>query len=176
MKIALLGYSGSGKSTLAKYLSEQYGLPLLYLDTVQFEPGWKIRDRQEARAMVAEFLKNEQWVIDGNYGAFLQEERLEQADQIIFLLFSRWNCLRRAIKRYHTYRHCSRESITAGCPEKIDAAFVWWILHEGRNKERKAAYRQMLKTYEKKAVVLKNQRELDDFMRRNARHDTAKTI
>ena len=52
MRIAILGYSGSGKSTLAKYLSEWYGIPALYLDTVKFTAGWKERDREEAMAMV----------------------------------------------------------------------------------------------------------------------------
>ena len=37
MKIAILGNSGSGKSTLAKRLAHRYGVPLLYLDTVNFE-------------------------------------------------------------------------------------------------------------------------------------------
>ena len=40
MKIAILGTSGSGKSTLAKRLGERYGLPVLYMDTVHFLPGW----------------------------------------------------------------------------------------------------------------------------------------
>ncbi|MDD6799347.1 MAG: (d)CMP kinase [Firmicutes bacterium] len=40
MKIAVTGYSGSGKSTLAKRLSEEFGTPLLYLDSVNFKPGW----------------------------------------------------------------------------------------------------------------------------------------
>lgn len=59
MKIAILGYSGSGKSTLAKYLHAHYDIPLLYLDTVQFEANWKERDREEALSMVAEFMGNQ---------------------------------------------------------------------------------------------------------------------
>lgn len=47
MKIAILGYSGSGKSTLAKYLADYYKIPLLYLDTVQFEANWKERNRED---------------------------------------------------------------------------------------------------------------------------------
>ena len=40
MRIAILGNSGSGKSTLAKRLADRFGVPLLYLDTVNFESGW----------------------------------------------------------------------------------------------------------------------------------------
>ena len=39
MRIAILGNSGSGKSTLAKRRADRYGVPLLYLDTVNFESG-----------------------------------------------------------------------------------------------------------------------------------------
>ena len=56
MKIAIIGYSGSGKSTLAKKLSEFYNCPLLYLDTVQFESGWKVRDINKGCLIVEEFM------------------------------------------------------------------------------------------------------------------------
>lgn len=47
MKIAVMGYSGAGKSTLAKRLSESFNIPLLYLDCVNFEENWKLRNREE---------------------------------------------------------------------------------------------------------------------------------
>ena len=52
MKIAVIGYSGSGKSTLAGKLGEKYGIPVLYLDTVHFLPGWIIRDFEEKTEII----------------------------------------------------------------------------------------------------------------------------
>ena len=49
MKIAVIGYSGAGKSTLAKKLGKLFRCPVLHLDRIQFEPGWKERDRGEAK-------------------------------------------------------------------------------------------------------------------------------
>ncbi|MDC7288935.1 DNA topology modulation protein [Blautia schinkii] len=164
MKIAILGYSGCGKSTLAKYLQSHYHIPLLYLDTVQFEADWKVRDRDEALSMVAKFMENQDWIIDGNYTSFLQAERLEQADHIIFMAFSRWNCLSRAYRRYRRYKNTSRESMAVGCKEKMDLEFVWWILYKGRTPEKKRYYDAILDKYHAKSIVLKNQRELDNFM------------
>lgn len=164
MKVAILGYSGSGKSTLTKYISEYYNIPKLYLDTVQFEENWGERDRDTAVAMVKEFMDNDQWVIDGNYTGFMQEERLAQADYIIYMEFSRLSCLYRAFKRYITNKNTSRESMANGCIEKIDIPFIWWILYKGRTADKKKKYDDILKKYEEKAIVIKNQKELDEFM------------
>lgn len=164
MKIAVLGYSWSGKSTLAKHLASHYKIPLLYLDTVQFEANWEVRDRGDAIAMVTEFMRNDDWVIDGNYIAFLQNERLKQADYIIYMEFSRWRCLWRAVHRYHMHKNMSRESMTIGCIEKIDLKFIWWILYEGRTAAKKRYYHDILSKYSDKSIVLKNQKQLDKFM------------
>lgn len=164
MRIAILGYSGSGKSTLAKYLSEWYGIPALYLDTVKFTAGWKERDREEAMAMVSAFMEGQNWVIDGNYTSFHQRRRLEEADRIVFMNFNRWNCLIRAIRRYRRYKGKARESMAAGCDEKLDLSFIWWILWQGRTRRRKKKYAAILRDYGEKTVVLHNQRELNRFM------------
>ena len=73
------------------------------MDTVQFCADWQERDREEARAMVAAFMQRDAWVIDGNYRGFFQEERLGQADRILFLNVSRAACLIRAFRRYIRY-------------------------------------------------------------------------
>lgn len=164
MKIAILGYSGSGKSTLAKQLGIRLNIPVLYLDTVQFEANWTQRDRDEALAIAADFMRRENWIIDGNYESLLQKERLELADFILILSFSRLNCLWRAYKRYLQYRNTCRESIAPGCEEKMDAAFVWWILYKGRTPRKIRRYRDIVRTYPAKTVVLKNQRQLDAFL------------
>ena len=96
MKIAIIGYSGSGKSTLAEKLANHYSIPKLHMDTLQFQPGWQDSDRDWMHNEMKTFLvKNKNWVIDGNYSWCCYEERMEQADQIIFLNFSAWNCLLR---------------------------------------------------------------------------------
>ncbi len=166
MKICIIGYSGSGKSTLAKHLSTYYRIPALYLDTVHFLPEWVERNDEEARAMVADFMQqNKSWVIDGNYGKLLQKERLEEADQIIFMNFSRFHCIRRAYHRYRTHKNKTRESMAKGCPEKFDFAFFKWLLYEGRTKKRRDHYRSILDQYPNKTVVIRNQRQLDAFIK-----------
>ncbi|MFR3566921.1 MAG: DNA topology modulation protein [Paraclostridium sordellii] len=164
MKIAIIGYSGSGKSTLAKQLSTYYKIPVLFLDKVKFLPNWVDRSLDESRLMVQDFMKNDSWVIDGNYRDFLQRQRLEEATKIIFLDFPRYYCLYRAFKRYCKYKNKTREDMANGCFEKMDFEFVNWILREGRTKEIKSHYDEIKKEFADKMVILRNQKEIDLFV------------
>ena len=167
MKIAIIGYSGSGKSTLAGQLGEIYNCPVLYLDKIQFEPNWKERDQETAKEMVKIFLdENGSWVIDGNYTSFYRERRMEEADMIVFMNFSRITCLFQAYKRFVTYKGRTREDMATGCIEKLDFEFVKWILFDGRSKEKKDQYAETIRTYNHKVVVLKNRKETDEFLKK----------
>jgi adenylate kinase family enzyme len=169
MKIAIIGYSGSGKSTLAAYLGQQYNIPVLHLDTVRFLPNWVERDKDEEAAIVKDFMdRNAEggWVIDGNYTSVHYDRRMAEADRILFLAFSRFACLYRATKRYRTWRGRRRPSAAEGCNEKLDRAFVKWILLDGRTKARRARYRQVAARYPEKFVRIKNQRALTAYMAR----------
>ncbi len=89
---------------------------------------------------------------------------MQDADQIIFLNFSRWNCLLRAFKRYLTYRGKVRESMAAGCQEQFNWEFIRWILWEGRAKAQKENYQKLCQEYSHKVTILRNQKELDQFL------------
>lgn len=165
MKYLVMGHSGSGKSSLAKTISEIKHIPLLYLDCVHFLSDWKARSDDEARKMVEEFMKNnDSWVIDGNYFRFNLEERVEQADVIVYLNFNRINCLIRAYKRYFKYKGKGRESISQGCYETMDLEFISWILKDGRTKERMNKFKEIINRKDKKIYIIKNQKQLDDFI------------
>ncbi|GGE35691.1 DNA topology modulation protein [Streptococcus himalayensis] len=165
MKIQIIGYSGSGKSTLAKFLSTHYALPCLHLDTMRFLPQWQERPDEDMKRLVDDFLcHHDSWVMDGNYSFCSYEQRMKEADTIIFLNFSPWNCLYRAFKRSLRYRGQTREDMTPGCPEKFDWEFIRWILKDGRQERAKRRYQKVCQTYSEKVVMLCNQRELDAFL------------
>lgn len=177
MKIAILGYSGSGKSTLAHELSELYGIPALHLDTVMFLPNWQERPKDEQLAIVQDFMDtHENWVIDGNYSNLLQPRRLEEADKVIFLLFNRFSSLRRVVRRYRRYRGKSRPDMAEGCSEKLDAAFLWWVLWRGRTQTKRAGFARKQKLYADKCVVLKNQRQIDRWLNKERRKHHAGSL
>ena len=166
MKITILGYSGSGKSTIARKLGEFYNIPVLHIDTVYWIKNWQVRDYDDQLHIVDNFMNtNRSWVIDGNYRKIYQERRIEEADLIILMLFNRFSCLYRALKRYFKYRNKTRPDMGNGCNEKIDWNFVKWILFDGRTKDKKCHYKCIENEYKDKCVVIKNQRQLDKFTR-----------
>lgn len=167
MKIAIMGYSGAGKSTLAKKLGRLYDCPVLHLDRLQFEPGWKERDREDARRMAEDFLDENQetgWVIDGNYAGFCQERRLEEADLIVFMNYSRRICLWQTVNRYREYKGKTRESAAEGCKEKLDREFIMWILRDGRDEAH--SYHSIQARYPQKTLIVRNRKELKESMTR----------
>lgn len=167
MKIAIIGYSGSGKSTLARELGAAYHAEVLHFDTVQFLPGWEVRSDEEKERLTREFLDtHESWVTDGNYSGLFYERRMNEADIIIVMLFNRFSCLHRVIRRYNTYKNTTRPDMGEGCNEKLDLEFIWWVLHDGRTRRAKKRYQSVISEYGDKVIVVKNQKQLDACLRR----------
>lgn len=167
MKIAIIGYSGSGKSTLARKLGVVYQSEVLHFDAVQFLPGWKTRTEEEKKKITKEFLDtHDSWVIDGNYSKLFFERRMTEADIIIIILFNRFSCLYRVIRRYIKYKNTTRPDMGEGCNEKLDWEFIKWILYEQRTKQVKDRYAQVRSQYKEKVIIVKNQRQLDACLKK----------
>jgi len=167
MKVAILGYSGSGKSTLARKLGALYGAAVLHFDTVQFLPGWEVRSIAEKERLTAEFLDaHDSWVTDGNYSRLSFQRRMEEADQIVLLLFNRLSCLCRVTCRYWRYKNTARPDMARGCMEKLDWEFITWVLWKGRTREVRERFARVRRQYGPKVTVLKNQRQLDAYLAR----------
>ena len=164
MKIAIMGYSGSGKSTLARKLAALYHTDVLHFDSVQFLPNWEVRSAEEKKKITEDFLNtHDAWVIDGNYSKLCYERRIEEADEIVLLLFNRFDCLQRAYRRYLRYKNKTRPDMAQGCNEKFDYEFIKWILWDGRKKSAKDRYKKVISEYGNKTVVIKNQKQLDRY-------------
>lgn len=166
MKIVIIGYSGSGKSTLAKILGAHYNIPVLHLDSVNFLSGWKVREQKETDEIVKKFIEdNESWIIDGNYHK-IAKERFELADKIIFLNYNRFFCLKSVINRYKENVGKTRSDMAAGCEEKLDFKFLYWVFMKGRIKTRRERFKNIVKNH-KNAIVFKNRKQLYKYYKDN---------
>lgn len=161
MKIAIIGHSGGGKSTLAQALAKHYHVPKLHLDQLYFLPNWQPRPQEQFAVDLQSFLtKNTDWVIDGVYSKFLFRERLEQADSIIFLNFSRLSSLSRIWKRRYSK---SQVFFPRGCPKTFSWNFLYFALFYSRRKERQVMYEEICQNYSNKIIIICNQKELDSL-------------
>ncbi len=86
-RIVVLGSTGSGKTTMAKQLSERLGIPHVELDGFRWDPNWTETSNEVFRARVAEAVKAEAWIMDGNYG-FARDLTWPLADTAVWLDFS----------------------------------------------------------------------------------------
>ena len=163
MKIAILGHCGSGKSTLARQLGEKYDLPVLHFDAIHFLPGWVETDRPYKREKVNAFLDEnpEGWVMDGNYFKICAERRFAEADHIIYLDFPRRLCLPRVLKRWIHYRGKTRPDMGPGCEEKVDWAFLKWVLWDGRTSKKLADFAAVKAQYPAKFHHIKSPKQLE---------------
>ena len=91
-KIIVIGCPGSGKSTFSRALHEKTGIPLFYLDMMYWNPDKTTVGRDIFRARLAEVLKENAYIIDGNYQSTM-EMRLEKCDTVFFLDYDLETCL-----------------------------------------------------------------------------------
>jgi adenylate kinase family enzyme len=132
--VMIIGNGGGGKTTLAYRVAEAYALPLVEIDTLQFQPQWQRTSEAELREHVVAAQATARWVIDGFGPWDLIEERAALADTIIFVDHPIW---------VHFWWACERQIAAArgeprlGGPSDCDLGEVtkqmfetiWWV-HE----------------------------------------------
>lgn len=126
-RILIIGSPGSGKSTLARALAAQTGLPLVHLDQLYWSAGWQEVDKTLWLARLDAALAEPRWIIEGNYSSTL-ERRLAHADKVVLLDLSPFRCTWRVLRRVLSERGSVRADMAAGCPERLDLGFLWYVL------------------------------------------------
>lgn len=162
-RIAIIGSCGAGKSTLARTLGEKLNLPVIHLDAYYWQPEWQETDKDEWPKIQQELIKDNHWIIDGNYSNTMNT-RLAAADTIIWLDFNRYLCLWRVIKRFLQYPGKVRPDMAAGCPERLNWEFlqyVWNFPHLRRPQitDRLAKYQA-----DKQIIVLQNPHQMLNWL------------
>ncbi|HZH60979.1 MAG TPA: topology modulation protein [Metabacillus sp.] len=157
--------AGAGKSTFARKLSEILQIGVYHLDTMFWEPGWVEASFEDFRSRQHEIINNHhEWIIEGNYRNTF-DMRVEAADTIIYLEKPLSVCLYRVLKRWLTYIGKDRPDRALGCDEKIDAAFIKFILKTYfQRKKRMRQQLQKLKS-SKQVFILTTDKEIEFFLK-----------
>ena len=162
-RIVIIGCPGSGKSTLARELGEKLNLTVVHLDRLWWTKGWENVSMEEFDARLENALKLDCWIIDGNYSRTM-DARLEKCDTIIWLDYSRWACLRGMFQRVILNHGKVRPDMAEGCPERFDLEFIKYIWNFNKN-NRVLNQTRIAKTKHAKAIVLKNRKEKQAFLK-----------
>ncbi len=156
-KIMIIGCPGAGKSTFARKLRDKTKLPLYYLDMLWHKPNKSTVTRQEFDAALAEILKKEAWIIDGNYGRTL-EIRLKSCDKVFLFDLPTEVCIRGAEARIGTKREDMPWVET-----EFDPEFKAWIENFKRD-EMPHVYSLLEKYKDKDITVFTSREEAEKFL------------
>ena len=167
-RIAIIGNAGGGKSALARKLGRSLNLPVLHVDSVQYQSGWRRTPIVECNKVLGDAARENRWIIDGFGSDELIENRIELADTVLFVDFPIWRHYWWALKRQWTARHGQRKELPENCPEfslghTTRLIAVMWKVH----KEYIPWFRKLLKTKEKSGnvIVLRNPVEWNRLVR-----------
>ena len=167
-RVAIIGRGGAGKSTLARQLGECTGLPIIHLDSEHWLPGWIAPERDAWLARVAELLREERWIMDGNFGDETMRMRLESADTVIFLDFPGWLCVWRALNRVRKWHGRTRPDLPEGCAERLDLGFLRWVYTYGGRRDEVLALVAGARREGKQTFVLRGPKDVRWFLERVA--------
>ncbi len=158
-KIIIIGCAGSGKSYFARELNQKLNIPLYHLDLLYWKENWVETPREEFVLVIKEIMKNDKWIIDGNYSYSL-EDRVKEADLIFYLDLPTQVCLDSEKER----RGKKRPDLPEYLEEKYDEEFITFIKEFKKNK--RPAVLELLKKYpEKKVVIFTSREEKEEFVK-----------
>jgi adenylate kinase family enzyme len=163
-RVLVIGAAGAGKSTFSRALAAITGLPLIHLDAEFWQAGWRETPRELWKQRVAELLRGERWIMDGNYGGTLRE-RIDVADTVVLLALPRVQCLLRVVGRSMRGRGKARPDMHPECPEQLpDWEFLKWIWLYPR--VRLPGILEMLQAYagRKTVVILRTSAEVEEYL------------
>lgn len=162
-KIVIIGSGGSGKSTLARQLGKMLKRNVYHLDALFWKPNWVSVPKDEQKKVQSDLVKEEEWIMDGNYGGTM-EIRLNAADTIIFLDLPRVICVFRAFKRLLQYRNKTRPDMGEGCEERFSMEFFKWIWKYPKKNRPQILDGLKKLSKDKEVIILKSPKDVQCFL------------
>lgn len=159
LKVIVIGCPGGGKSTFARRLKKITNLPLYHLDMLWHKPDKTNISKEEFDLKLEKILKNDKWIIDGNYQRTL-EKRLKECDTVFLMDIPVEDCILGAKSRIGKKR-----KDLPYVEEKFDEEFHQSIIDFPKIKLPEI-YRLLNKYQENKNVVIfKSRKEAENYLK-----------
>ncbi|NYF23230.1 topology modulation protein [Sporosarcina sp. JAI121] len=165
-RIMVIGVSaGVGKSTFARRLGELTGIEVTHLDRLYWKPGWIETSIDEFCDAQQQAVRSDEWIIEGNYAKTFAI-REPHANTVIYLELPLLICLYRVLKRRLQYRGKTRSDMGEGCKEKMDRAFLKYIVTTYGPRKRVMSKRMLRYREEGKTVhYLKTPGQIEEYLK-----------
>ena len=157
MRINVTGNPGAGKSTLARRLAQGLGAPLIEMDRIVWDPGWRKVPKEEQMRRLTPLIDGESWVVDG-----VSRKARERADIIILLDYPRHVCAWRCVRRAAMHGFGTREGMPTDCPEWKIAPTLFRIIFDFPNSARKIILAD-LKERDMRDLIITKKSQIDDL-------------
>jgi adenylate kinase family enzyme len=157
-KVIVIGCPGSGKTTFSEKLHQKTNLPLYYLDAIWHKPDKTHIARSEFDERLHEILKEDFWIIDGNYQRTL-ETRLQYCDTVFLFDLPVEVCLEGAVSRLGKGRYDMpwiEKELSLEFKQQIELFPI---------NQLPQIYELLEKYKEKNVIIFKTRKEMDDYLK-----------
>lgn len=158
-KVLIIGISGTGKTRLAKKLSDFLKIPVIHYDELVWGENWNEVDEKIVEEQLNKVIKKDKWIIEG-YIHPAAENKLKNADIVIYLDYLGWQAFWGGFNRWWIFRGKTRPEMASGCIEEFDWNFLRVMWKRGERPEIEEA----IKGFEDKVIRLKTRKETDNFL------------
>ena len=160
-KIIVIGCSGGGKSTFSKQLAEITCLPLYHLDNIYWQPDASHLERPEFIKRQKEIMKNDRWIIDGNYGGTIKY-RIKKCELVYFFDIAPEICIDGVMNR-------RKDRNDIACELEPDSELLDFIKNYREKSKPKVLH--LLKSYPKVRVITFTERAQADAYIKELKRD-----
>ncbi|MBD5353570.1 MAG: adenylate kinase [Bacteroides sp.] len=155
-RVVVIGCPGAGKSTFSRKLAAKTGLPLHYLDMIWHRADRTVIGREEFDLQLGRLVKEDEWIIDGNYARTLPV-RLAHCDTVVFFDLPSEICIEGAKSRL------GQERVDMPwTDDELDPEFLQWIVDFPRDVV--PEINRHLKNYDKTIIRFHSREEADVFI------------
>ncbi len=115
-RVVVIGNAAGGKSTLARQMSIARRLPLVEIDKLLWQDGWRLAPPEDYSAQHATAIARDEWIIEGLGSQASIPARIARATEVLLIDLPLW--VHFALSAERQARWSNQDAPPAGMPKK----------------------------------------------------------